>query len=275
MERGAEVFIPNGASILSQGDKVYMAGTPNGIHQFFKLLGRQAHRIRSALILGGGRITYYLLLQLERLGMKCKVVEKDEDRCRALSEQFPHSLIIHGDGTDPELLTEERLTASDAFVALTDRDEDNLIISLYAHQSGVSKVVAKSSRQNYTSIAHSAGVESVVSPKFTTAYQILRLIRGLQNSKGTAMTALYRIAGGQAEAMEFPVTTATRGLGVPLKNLRLRQGVLIAVIVRRGKVIIPEGSTCLENGDDVIVVARNSGILDLNDIYAEGLGAGG
>ena len=275
VERGDDVFIPNGASILAQGDKIYMAGTPNGIHQFFKLLGRQAYRIRSVLILGGGRITHYLLPQLERLGMRCKVVERDEDRCRTLAEKFPSSLIIHGDGTDPELLTEERLTASDAFVALTDRDEDNLIISLYAHQSGVPKVVAKSSRQNYTSIARSAGVESVVSPRFTTAYQIMRLIRGLQNSKGTAMTALYRIAGGQAEAMEFHVTANTRGLGVPLKSLRLRQGVLLAVIVRRNKVIIPEGSTCLESGDDVIVVARNSGILDLNDIYAEGIGAGG
>ena len=272
VERGENVFIPNGASTLTAGDKVYMAGTPNGIHQFFKLLGRQTHRIRSAFILGGGRITHYLLLQLERLGLQCKVVERDEGRCRTLAEQFPRCLVIHGDGTDPELLIEERLSASDAFVAHTDRDEDNLIISLYAHQEGVSKVVAKSSRQNYTSIAHSAGVESVVSPKLTTAYQILRLIRGLQNSKGNAMTALYRIAGGRAEAMEFHVTSATRNLGVPLKDLRLRQGVLVAVVVRRGKVIIPEGSTCLEAGDDVIVVARDSGILDLNDIYAEGAG---
>ncbi len=163
------------------------------------------------------------------------------------------------------------MAASDAFIALTNRDEDNLIISLYAHQAGVSKVVAKSSRQNYTAIARSAGVESVVSPKLATAGLILRFIRGLQNSKGTVMNALYRIAGGKAEAMEFRVSPATRNLKVPLKELKLRQGVLIAVIVRGNKVIIPEGSTCLEQGDDVIVVARDSGILDLNDIY-EGSG---
>ena len=168
------------------------------------------------------------------------------------------------------------MASSDAFIALTDRDEDNLIISLYAHQGGVSKVVAKSSRQNYTAIARSAGVESVVSPKLATAGLILRFIRGLQNSKGTVMTALYRIAGGRAEAMEFLVSPATRNLNVPLKELKLRQGILIAVIVRGGKVIIPQGSTCLELGDDVIVVARDSGILDLNDIYEGGaLGAGG
>ena len=202
--------------------------------------------------------------------MSCKVVEKGEERCRELAEEFPHSLVIHGDGTDPELLTEERMASSDAFVALTDRDEDNLIISLYAHQAGVPKVVAKSSRQNYTAIARSAGVESVVSPKLATAGLILRFIRGLQNSKGTVMNALYRIAGGKAEAMEFIVSSATRNLGVPLKELRLRKGILIAVIVRGNHVIIPEGSTCLEQGDDVIVIARDSGILDLNDIYEGG-----
>lgn len=276
VERGDEVFIPNGASLLAVGDRVSVAGTPNGIHQFFKLLGRQTHRIRDVFIIGGGRIAFYLLLQLERLGMGCKVVEKGEQRCRELAEEFPRCLIIHGDGTDPELLTEERMAASDAFIALTNRDEDNLIISLYAHQAGVAKVVAKSSRQNYTAIARSAGVESVVSPKLATAGQILRFIRGLQNSKGTVMNALYRIAGGKAEAMEFLVSSATQNLGVPLKELKLRRGILIAVIVRGNRVIIPEGSTCLEQGDDVIVVARDSGILDLNDIYAEvGRGAGG
>ena len=208
--------------------------------------------------------------------MSCKVVERDGARCRQLAEDFPHSLIIQGDGTDPELLDEERMTAADAFVALTNRDEDNLIISLYAHQAGVAKVVAKSNRPNYTSIARSAGVESVVSPKLATAGQILQLVRGAQNSKGSAMTALYRIAEGQAEAMEFVAAPATQNLGIPLKDLKLRKGILIAVIVRDGKVIIPTGTTTLESGDNVIVVARDSGILDLNDIYESGgLTAGG
>ena len=260
VERGEDVFIPNGSSLLCVGDRVSVAGTPSGIHQFFKLLGRQTHRIKNVFIIGGGRIAFYLLIHLERLGMSCKVVEKGTERCRELAEEFPHSLIIHGD----------------AFVALTDRDEDNLIISLYAHQAGVAKVVAKSSRQNYTAIARSAGVESVVSPKTATAGLILRFIRGLQNSKGTVMNALYRIAGGKAEAMEFLASPSTRNLKVPLKDLKLRRGILIAVIVRGNKVIIPEGSTCLEQGDDVIVIARDSGILDLNDIYADsGPGAGG
>ena len=271
VERNDEVVIPNGSFELQQGDKIYLVGTPSGISHFYKLLGRQSHKVRSAFIVGGGRITFYLVALLERLGISCKVVEKNEERCRELAEQFPHSLIIHGDGTDPELLSEERMEASDAFIALTDRDEDNLIISLCAHQAGVNKVIAKSNRQNYSAIARSAGVESIVSPKVTTADQILRLVRGIQNSKGNAMTALYRIAEGQAEAMEFHVTAATRNLGIALKDLqpKLKKGVLISVVVRHGQVIIPNGSTTLEEKDTVIIVAKGSSILDLNDIFID------
>ena len=269
VERGSEVLIPNGSFVLQQGDKIYLAGTPSGIHQFFKLLGRHNHKVRSAFIVGGGRITFYLVNALERIGISCKVIEKNEQRCRELAEAFPKSLIIHGDGTDPELLAEECMEASDAFIALTDRDEDNLIISLCAHQAGVPKVVAKSNRQNYASIARSAGVESVVSPKLSTAAQILQKVRGIMNSKGTVMTSLYRIAEGGAEAMEFLVSSATRNLGIPLKDLqqKLKSGILVAVVVRRAQVIIPNGSTTLEEGDTVIIVARGSGITDLNDIF--------
>lgn len=270
VERNGVACIPNGSFVLEQDDKVYVAGTPAGINQFFRLLGRNNLKVRSAFIVGGGRITFYLLSILERLGIDCKVVERDQERCRLLAEQFPHSLIIHGDGSDPELLVEERMTANDAFVALTDRDEDNLIISLYAHQLGVAKVVAKSNRQNYSAIARSAGVESVVSPKLSTSNQILHAIRGMQSSMGTSMTALSRIADGQAEAMEFRATASTHNLGVPLKDLKLKKGVLIAVVVRGREVIIPNGFTYLQEGDSVLVVARESGILELNDIFPAG-----
>lgn len=275
VERQGEVIIPNGSFVLAKGDKVYVAGTPASVHKFFRVLGRDTHKVRTVFIVGGGRITYYLLHVLGRLGMDCKLVERDPERCRELAEAFPRSLILCGDGTDPELLQEERMTASNAFIALTGRDEDNLIISLYAHQNGVPKVIAKSSRQNYSSIARMAGLESVVSPKLTTAYQILRTVRAIQNSKGSVMNALYKIADGQAEAMEFVAGPSTNHLGVPLKDLKLREGVLIAVIVRKGQIIIPEGSTCLKEGDTAIVVARNSGILDLNAIYADSFGKGG
>lgn len=275
VERGQEVFIPNGNSQLNAGDLVYVIGEPLGVNQFFKALGRYAHKIREVFVIGGGRISYYLASVLEKLGNHAKIVECNEDRCRHLAEVLPRTLIICGDGTDQDLLELENLSSSDAFVALTDRDEYNLIISLYAMQQGVPKVVAKSNRQNYIGIARSVGLDSVISPKLITANHILQVVRGMQNSKGSVMKSLYKIAGNRAEAMEFVVNSTTRNLGVSLKDLRLKKGILIAVIIHNGRIVIPEGSSHIEEGDTVIIVSRDSGILDINDIYADGFTAGG
>lgn len=272
VERGEEVYIPGGNFVIQQGDKVYIMGKPSGVSQFFRLLGRGTQRIRSVFIVGGGRVAYYLTRRLKEFNVKIKVVEHDEDRCSYLAEQFPHALVICGDGTDPELLSAEHLSGSDAFVAITDRDEENIIISLYAMQSGVAKVVAKSNREDYFGIARSAGLASLVSPKLSTANLILKTVRGMQNKKGSVMTALHRIAGGHAEAAEFLVNRSTRHLGTALKNLRLKKGVLVAMIYRRGQIIIPEGSTAIEEGDSIIIVSCNAGIMDVNDIYDESFG---
>lgn len=268
VERAHEVFIPNGSSELRAGDLVYVIGEPYGVSQFFKALGRYAYKIREVFIAGGGRISYYLASMLEKLGQRSKIIECSEERCRHLAEMLPRTLIVCGDGTDQELLESENLQSSDAFIALTDRDEYNLIVSLYAMQLGVPKVVAKSNRQNYIGIARSVGLDSVISPKLITANQILQVVRGMKNSKGSIMKSLHKICGERAEAMEFVVNSTTRNLGVPLKNLKLKKGILIAVIIHDNRIIIPEGSSKIEEGDTVIIVSRDSGILDINDIFA-------
>ena len=268
VERGGEVSIPNGSFVPKAGDKLYMVGRPDSLDQFFRQLGRYAPKVKQVFLVGGGKVSMYLPSTLDRMGIRLKIIEQNEERCRLISEQFPRVTVICGDGTDSELLESENLTASDAFVALTDRDEDNLIISLYAMQQGLSKVVTKCNRQNYAGIVRSLGLDSVISPKFITSSHILRVVRGLQNSQGSVMTSLHRIADGGAEAMEFSVGPSTRNLGVPLKDLRLRPGILVAVIVRGREIIIPEGSSFLMEGDQVIIIARESGILDLNNIYA-------
>jgi len=267
VERASDILIPDGNFVPQSGDKLYLIGEPVGIQKFFRILGRYVPKIRTVFIIGGGRISHYLTTILENMGVGVKLVERKEARCQFLSEALPHSLVICGDGTDQELLESEHFTGSDAFVALTDRDEDNLLISLYALQRGVSKVIAKSNRQNYAAIARSAGLDSVVSPKLITANQILQLVRGMQNSKGSVMTALYKIADSKVEAMEFMAGASTRYLGVPLKKLCLKKGILIAAIVHNGKVIIPEGSSCISRGDAVIIISRNHIVLDINDIY--------
>ena len=271
VERCGEVTIPDGSFVPQAEDRLYLIGQPSGLTDFFKLLGRYTPRLKDVFLVGGGRIAHYLTAILEHLGMRVKIVERSMDRCRHLSEVLPRTMVICGDGTDQELLEQENISAADAFVALTDRDEDNLIISLYAMQQGLKKVVAKSNRQNYAGIARAVGLDSVISPKFITANQILQVVRGMQNSKGSVMNALHRIAGGHAEAMEFLANDTTRNLGIPLKDLRLKKGILIAVLVHQNRIIIPDGSSILSQGDTVIIVSRNHGILDINDIYDDSL----
>lgn len=269
VDRDGEVTIPNGSFVPQVGDKLYLIGRPTSLDQFFRLLGRYSPKVKTVFIVGGGKISVYLTAILEKMKMRVKIVELSEKRCRLVSEMMPRTTVICGDGTDQELLESERMSAADAFVALTDRDEDNLIISLYAMQQGMHKVVTKCNRQNYTGIARAVGLDSVISPKLITAAQILQLVRGMQNSQGSVMNTLYRIADGTTEAMEFTVGPSTRHLNVPLRDLHLHKGILIAVIMRDGEIIIPEGSSCIQEGDSVIIISRDRPILDLNDIYAE------
>lgn len=269
VDRAGEVSIPNGAFVPRAGDKLYVIGQPSGLDQFFRLLGRYTPKVKHVFIVGGGKVSLFLARLLERMKIQLTIVEQNEARCRFISEQLPRSLVICGDGTDQELLESERLPAADAFVALTDRTENNIILSLYAMQRGVKKVITKSNHQNYAAIARSVGLDSVISPKQITAAHILQVVRGMQASQGSVMRALYRIADGGAEAMEFLVTPSTLRLGIPLRDLTLKDGILLAVIVRRGEIIIPEGSTALREGDSVILISHGNVIRDLNDIYDE------
>ena len=275
VDRDGEVIIPNGAFVPQEGDKIYMIGRPTGLNQFFRLLGRYVPQVNRVLIVGGGKISMYLADLLTKMKMQVKIIEQNEQRCRFLSESQPKVTVICGDGMDQELLESESLSSFDAFVTLTDRDEDNLIISLYAAQQGLAKIVTKSNRQNYVGIARSVGLDSVISAKRITASHILQVVRGMQNSQGSVMNALYRIADGAAEAMEFTVTKSTRMLGVPLKDLRLKAGILMAVIVRGSDIIIPDGSSSIQEGDSVIIISRDSLIRDLNDIFREDAVPGG
>ncbi len=268
-ERGGQVYIPNGSFVPLPGDKFYIIGEPVGLNQFFKVLGRYIPKIKNVFIIGGGRISFYLSRHLQKMNMNVKIVEHNEARCREISELLPHATIICGDGTDQELLESENISNSDAFIALTDRDEDNLITALYAKQLGLPKIIAKSNRQNYAGIARSVGLDTLISPKLITATQILQVVRGMENSKGSIMNALYKIADNHAEAMEFVVSDATHHLGVPLRQLHLKHDILVALIIHQNRIIIPEGSSVIQAGDTVILISKGASILDVNDIFED------
>jgi len=221
------------------------------------------------LIIGGGRIASYLGKMLLNSGVRVKIIEQDMEKCRALSEALPRAIVICGDGTSQELLVAEGIAEADAVVPLTNVDEENIVLSLYADHMGVSKSITKINRTEYEAIFRDRGLGSVVSPKLLTANDIVGYVRAMKQSTASSMLSLYRLCDGQVEALEFQALEGTNNLGVPFKDVHLRSNLLIACINRGSDVIIPKGNDCLLAGDNVVVVTTaEQTVSTLNDIFA-------
>ena len=271
VERGEhEVFIPSGEFRLQAGDHISVVATPVEAIRFFRQTGIARTRVRQCMIIGGGRIAFYLARQLLAAGMDVKIIESDMARCETLSELLPDASIIHGDGTDQQLLLEEGLEHMDAVVSLTGIDEENIIISLYAARTTHAKVITKINRGSYEDIVENLELGSVFYPRRICADNVVRYVRAMQASNAYAsMETLCKIAGGKVEALEFSVTKEADYCGVPLQDLNLRDQMLIASITRKGKPITPRGGDSIEVGDSVVVVTTHSGIATLNDIFVK------
>ncbi len=268
-KRNDEVFIPKGNTIFLPNDIIYVIGERNSISRFFKYLGRNSSKAKNVTIIGGSRTAIYLTWLLEELDLNVKIIELDKERCLMLNDILPNTLIIHGDGTDQDVLDSENFELTDAVVSLTDMDEENLITSLYAHQCGVPKVILKINRQNYIPVIKKLGLDSIISPKFITANNILRYVRALDNSKGIAVEKLYRILNEEAEIAEFTAKHTPDLTDIKLQDLTLKNDVLIAAIMRNKKIIIPNGNDVIKDKDKVIVVTKTGYITDLHEILAD------
>ena len=266
VERDGEVIIPKGDFVIRPGDRVHVAADMVTITAYFRYLGKNSLKVKNVMMLGGGRISYYLAKMLVPMGIHVSMTEIIEKKAQALSEMLPDVNVIYGDGTDQELLDQEGLDQMDAFVALCDRDEENLMTGLFAVRQGVPKVVVKNNRVAYSDIIRAMGLDSVVSPKAITCAHILRYVRQRENASGARVERLYKLVDGKAEALEFIARSGDSYIGVPLKNLTVRPGALVAVIVRKGKVIVPFGNDHIEAGDSVVIIACESGISDLNEV---------
>lgn len=269
VRRGEEVIIPTGNFVLQGGDHINLSATHKDMNNFFKRMGLYRDRVRSVLIVGGGRIAFYLAVQLLRIGIRVKIVEQDEKICENLNDLLPKAEVIHGDGTDQELLLEEGIGSADACVALTGVDEENIIVSMFAGTQHVQKVITKVNRPNLLDIMRSVGIESVISPRSVTGERILRYVRAISNSRGSSVQTLYRLLDGRMEALEFEVGANARFVRKTLQELTFRKGVLIAGIVRDGKLIHPQGSDYMLPGDRVTVVTTIPGLQDLGDTLAK------
>jgi trk system potassium uptake protein TrkA len=266
--RDDEVIIPKGEFVIQENDVIYVIGRPHDVFDFCTKVGLYTEKARNVMIAGGGRLAYYLARQLEDTGVKAKIIEDDKEKCLELSELLPNTLIINGDSSDEAVLNSENLRDMDAFISVTGFDEENLISALYAKQCGVHKVIAKIDRINFFSVVKTLGIDSIVNPKQSTANSITRYVRALKNAMGNPVETLYKIIGEKAEAVEFIATKPTMFLNVPLKDLKLVKGVLVAAIVRKNEIIIPHGKDSVKQGDSVILITKDKHFSDFNDILA-------
>ena len=269
VERNGEYTIPNGTFVPQVGDKVYMIGTKPELRKMLRHMGRTLQKVKNVSIFGGSRIAMYLTWELEKTNpnTQVRIVERSNHKCLYLAEKLPHALIIEGDGTDKDLIASENVMKADAFVSLTDRDEENLLMAMTARQEGIPRVLAKMTRPHYMDIIRSTKIDSLISPKDIVATQITRYVRALANSEGSTVESLYQMLGGEVEALEFHATaSASSVLNKPLKDLKLRSNILVAAIARDDKIIIPGGNTTMQQGDRVVVVSRSIGLQDLTDI---------
>ena len=267
VQRDEKVFIPSGDFALQEGDRIHVAASHRNIERFFRASGFMKDKVRTVMIVGGGRVGYYLSKQLLAVGMKVKLIEKDRERCEKLSDLLPKAIVICGDGTDQDLLIEEGVLEVDGFVALTGIDEENMIISLFAKDSTNAKVVTKVSRENYIDLSSELGLDCVVSPKSLTMGNVLSYVRSLESTAGSEIESLYHLVGDQVEAIEFRVKERIPNLvGVPLKDVQLKKNILICAIIRKREIIIPDGSAVIELGDSVVIVSKEHHFSSMKDI---------
>ncbi len=268
VQRGSEVFIPDGEFVLQAGDRIGLTASPVEIQKLLRGMGTVSKQARNVMLLGGSRTAFYLAKRLTASGTAVKIIDRDRALCEELCDALPKAVVINGDGSQQEMLMEEGLDDMDAFVSLTGSDEQNILFSFFASSQNVSKVIAKINRPELSAMASKLGLECSISPRKLIADVLVRFARALQNSVGSTIETLYTLMDDQAEAVEILVQDEPRLVGVPLKDLSLKPNILIAGIIRNRKPIIPTGDDCVLAGDKVVFIAAKQHLRALEDILA-------
>ncbi len=269
VERNHELTIPSGDFVLNADDVISFLATKDNACSFFQKLHLKNRPVKNALLVGGGTIGFYLAKDLLNHNIRVRILEQDIKRCEALAELLPDATIINGDGTDRQLLLEEGLPLAEAFVPLTNLDEENVLLTLFAKKHSNAKLVTKINRLEFDDILDGLDIGSVIYPKYITCDFIVQHIRALQNITGNKITTLYRILGDRVEALEFTVHTTSMVTDRPLSQLNLKPNQLVCCITRGNQIIIPKGSDSIQVGDSVVVITLEHGLQDIQDIIAK------
>ena len=269
VRRGSEVIIPNGDFVIHDGDRLHIVASHKYIEEFFHLIGKRKEP-KNILVCGGGKVGYYLAKQLLTMGIDVKIIDKNRERCEELSDLLPKATIICGEGTDQDVLMEEGVNWMDSFVTLTDVDEENILLSLFAKEHAPKiKSITKVNNTTFDEVINKLDLDSIIYPKYVTAEYIVRYVRAMKNTIGSNVETLYRLVNNRVEALEFVIRQSSPILDIPLEKLSLKKNLLIASIYRDGVLIMPNGQDVMSIGDKVIVVTTNQGLDDISDIVKE------
>lgn len=266
VEREKEVYIPGGEFVLQAGDKIYVTMQIASLNAFLNRIGIKEKPIRKVVIAGGGTLGYYLGKILVDAKMQVKIIEQNEARCAELSELLPKAMIINGNATDKQLMIEEDIETTDAVIAVTNYDEENLLLSLYANKVSHAKIITRINRLSFGDVLSDLPIGSTVTPKDITAEYIIRYVRSMQNSYGSNVETLYRMVDNRVEALEFNVDGDAKVTRATLGELKIKKNTLICCINRDKKIIRPTGRDRIQSGDSVIVVTTNRGLNGIDEI---------
>lgn len=266
IEREGEVYIPGGNFQMAKNDIVSFVAPRRHIRSFLKKIGFKTKQVKDAMIVGGGKASYYLAKQLIAMGIDVKIIEQNKERCEELSILLPEAIIINGDGTDEEVLREEGIEYAQAFIPLTDIDEENIMLTLHAKQVSNAKLITKINRSTFKNVISKLDLGSVIYPRYITSEAIIAYVRAKKNSTNSNIETLYHMFDNRAEAIEFRVDEPSSVTGIPLKDLMLKNDLLVSFIYRNGKVQIPSGLDTIEVGDTVMIVTTHTGLDNIQDI---------
>ena len=266
VQRGDSVIIPSGNFMFCEDDRIHFTADASSLHDFLAEIKLEQSPLKHVMIVGGDRIGHYLASDLLEKKFSIKLIESDRKRCEELAEELPRVTVVHGNGTQHDLLTEEGIEAMDAFVALTNIDEENMIVSMFANKMNVTKTITQIKSDELYDMLGELGIENTVSPKKIVADKIISYTRALANKRGSNVLTLYRLVNDQVEAIEFLAKKQEKFYNKPLKTLKTKKNCLIACIIRENEVIIPNGDSEIRLGDNVIVVTTHMDFDDLNDV---------
>lgn len=269
IKRDGETIIPRGSTKIHENDILHVTGTPKGIQKLLKHAKLLSDKTKKVMIIGGSATAVYLAKILNEMNITNKIIELDENRCHELSEELPESMIIHGDATDENVLLEEEVENMDSFVALNSIDEENIVLSLFAKNKNVPKVITKINHINLSGVIEKSDLDSVITPHKIATNQIVTYVRAMENSKSSSCESIYRFGENDFELLEFYVKKDFKALNMKLKDINFKENIIIVAIWRKRNVTFPAGLDSIHEKDTIIVANKGIQIKDINDILEE------